>query len=443
MKSYSSYKDSGVKWIGEIPSYWNTSKIKYTPDDSENSFIDGDWIESKDLSDEGIRYITTGNIGEGYYKEQGKGFITEDTFEKLNCSEIFEGDLIISRLSLPVGRSCVLPMIHDKVVTSVDNVILRPKKHLNKYYLNYQFNSPKYFEYTELISRGVTLTRISRGMLGNNPIVIPPLNEQTQIVSFLDIKTQKIDELIENTQQKIKLLKEKRTSLINHCVTKGLNPNVEMKDSGVEWIGEIPIHWDRIKLGWISKKIGDGLHSTPKYVDSSDYYFINGNNLVNGKIKIFESTKSVSEEEYNKHFIQLDEKTILLSINGTIGNLSFYNNEKVILGKSSCYINLNKDINQHFIYYVLRCKSIVNYFTFELTGTTIFNLSLNSVKNTPIVFPPDEEQTKIIKYLDEQTQKIDSTIEKETQRIELLKEYRQSLISEVVTGKVDVRDWNG
>jgi type I restriction enzyme, S subunit len=212
-------KDSGVEWIGEIPSHWGTTRIKYTSKDDKYSFIDGDWIESKNLSDEGIRYITTGNIGEGKYKEQGKGYISEETFEELNCTEIFEGDLIISRLSLPVGRSCVLPYIHHKVVTSVDNVILRPKKEFDKYYLNYQFNSPKYFEYTELISRGVTLTRISRGMLGNNPIVFPPLSEQLQIVEYLDEHTQLIDKTISIEEKRIELLKEYRQSLISEVVT--------------------------------------------------------------------------------------------------------------------------------------------------------------------------------------------------------------------------------
>jgi len=174
MKRYDSYKDSGVEWIGEIPSHWGTTKIKYTTDGSKYSFIDGDWIESNNLSDDGIRYITTGNIGEGFYKEQGKGYISEETFNNLNCTEVLEGDLVISRLSLPVGRSCIIPFIHHKVVTSVDNVILRPTSEFSKHYLNYQFNSKKYFDYTELISRGTTLTRISRGMLGNNPIVSPP-----------------------------------------------------------------------------------------------------------------------------------------------------------------------------------------------------------------------------------------------------------------------------
>jgi len=413
MNSYSSYKDSGVEWNGEIPSHWDFVRLKYL------------------FSLEGGKDSKSIQLEDGQYPILGTG------------GEISRGsDFLYDKPTLLLGRKGTIdkPFLYNEPfwVSDVMYYTIQKKDVTPKYlYLLFTLIPFDYYRY------GSTQPSMSRLDYESMYFPVPPLQERQKVIKYLDTKTQKIDELIEKTEQKIELLKEKRTSLINHCVTKGLNPNVEIKDSGVEWIGEIPSHWDRIKLGWISEKIGDGLHSTPKYVDLSDYYFINGNNLVNGKIKIFESTKSVSEEEYNKHFIQLDEKTILLSINGTIGNLSFYDNEKVILGKSSCYINLNKDINQHFIYYVLRCKSIVNYFTFELTGTTIFNLSLNSVRNTPIVFPPNEEQTKIVEYLDEQTQKIDSTIEKETQRIELLKEYRQSLISEVVTGKIDVMEWNG
>ena len=448
MKSYSLYKDSGIEWIGEIPTNWYTSKIKYTPDDSVNSFIDGDWIESKDLSDEGIRYITTGNIGEGYYKEQGKGFITEDTFEKLNCSEIFEGDLIISRLSLPVGRSCVLPMIHDKVVTSVDNVILRPKKHLNKYYLNYQFNSPKYFEYTELISRGVTLTRISRGMLGNNPIVIPPLSEQTQIVSFLDIKTQKIDELIEKTEQKIELLKEKRTSLINHCVTKGLNPNVEMKDSDVEWIGEIPSSWDVKKLKYVSdifsSSVDRHIHEDEIQVSICHYPDVYNNEFINDEIQF--NKGSCSEVEFQRYILKKG-LVILTKDSETpddIGNPCYVeiDFDNVVCGYHLTIIENNDiDVNSKFLFRFIQSDKVRCHFETESRGITRFSLGKSKIENLFVNLPSYSEQTQIVEYLDEQTQKIDSTIEKETQRIELLKEYRQSLISEVVTGKVDVRDW--
>ena len=441
MKSYSKYKDSGVDWIGEIPTHWNTSKIKYTPNSQMNSFIDGDWIESKDLSDEGIRYITTGNIGEGYYKEQGKGFITEDTFKELDCTEIFEGDLIISRLSLPVGRSCILPKIHDKVVTSVDNVILRTQNNFNKYFLNYQFNSPKYFEYTELISRGVTLTRISRGMLGNNPIVIPPKEEQSQIVSFLDTKTQKIDNLIQKTEKKIELLKEKRTSFINHCVTKGLNPNVEMKDSGVEWIGDIPSHWDTIRIKYITKEHRQGYYSSKPYTDEG-YKVVRISDITDNHNIIVDDSPFYKLDSENYLRFKLNKGDFLFPRTGGVGRFGIYKLDyESIYGSFLIRFRFNDLIKEDLLKFVFESDIYLIQIKSEIHGGVNQNVHVENIKDCYIPIQSNEEQTQIVEYLDEQTQKIDSTIEKETQRIGLLKEYRQSLISEVVTGKIDVRDW--
>lgn len=438
MERYDSYKDSGVEWIGEIPNHWGTTRIKYTSKDDKYSFIDGDWIESKNLSDDGIRYITTGNIGEGKYKEQGKGYISEETFNELNCTEIFEGDLIISRLSLPVGRSCVLPNIHHKVVTSVDNVILRPKEKYNKHFLNYQFNSPRYFEYTELISRGVTLTRISRGMLGNNPIVIPPLSEQQQIVSFLDTKTSLIDSLIEKTQQKIELLKEKRTSLINEVVTKGLNPNVEMKDSGVEWIGEIPSHWEESKFKFHSEIVTGNTPSKKKeevyYTDNKDGLpWVKPTRLDQGFDFVFKSDQYLTDEGKNETRVIPKNSIMVCSIGNTLGKF----------GISGCEMSTNQQINsiicdENSLYHRF-CMFFVSVLTEDLIKWTNFVtlpiFTKSDFEDTEIIIPPLSEQQQIVEYLDEQTQLIDKTISIEGKRIELLKEYRQSLISEVVTGK--------
>jgi len=271
-------------------------------------------------------------------------------------------------------------------------------------------------------------------------LTTPPSEEQKLIARYLDKKTKQIDRLVEKIRKKIELLKEQRTSLINQCVTKGLDPNVEMKDSGVEWIGEIPKHWKISRVQYVSNRVGDGLHSTPKYVDHSEFRFVNGNNLISGFIQYSDITRYVSEEEYKKHFIQLNEFSLLLSINGTIGNVSLYRDEKIILGKSACYINFQSNIDVSFMFWLFNSASIQRYFSSKLTGTTIYNLSLDSVRRTPIVLPPKDEQSRIIKYLETQNLRSSQIIKKEKTRIKLLTEYRQSLISSVVTGKVRVTE---
>ena len=205
-------------------------------------------------------------------------------------------------------------------------------------------------------------------------------------------------------------------------------------------MGEIPEHWEVTRLGFLSSKIGDGLHGTPNYVDNSDFKFINGNNIGNGQISIYEHTKCVSEDEYIFNKKELNQNSILMSINGTIGNLGFYKGEKVMLGKSVAYINIIDSKALNFTYKYLESESCKTYIDNQLSGSTIKNLSLYSINKIPIPFPSFDEQKEIVDFITIKTNEINILISKSQQEIELLKEYKTALISEVVTGKVDVRD---
>lgn len=205
------------------------------------------------------------------------------------------------------------------------------------------------------------------------------------------------------------------------------------KDSGVEWLGEVPEHWGLPKLIHQTSRIGDGLHSTPQYQDKTGYYFINGNNLVDGYIVVGETSKEVPEEAYKKHYIHLDKSSVLLSINGTIGNVARYNNERVILGKSAAYMNCSDDLLPEYLMLYLQSSQALYYFNLEVTGTTIFNLSLNSIRQMKVCLPAKQEQTQIANFLDHETAQIDTLIEKQQTLIQLLKEKRQAVISHAVT----------
>lgn len=220
MKRYDSYKDSGVEWIGEVPSHWDTIPLKYSSQGGKKSFIDGDWIESHVITTDGIRYLTTGNVGVINYKEQGTGFISEKTFHDLNCTEVFPGDILISRLNLPIGRACIVPDLGYRIVVAVDNVIYRPNKtFLNKYYAIYQMNCKPYSENASFIARGSTMQRISRSMLGSIHLLLPPITEQQEIASYLDKRCAQIDASICKAQKEIELLQEYKQSLITEVVT--------------------------------------------------------------------------------------------------------------------------------------------------------------------------------------------------------------------------------
>lgn len=213
-------KDSGVEWIGMIPEHWEITRILETARRSITAFIDGDWIEIPDIVDEGIRYITSGNVGALKYKEQGASFISEETFEALHCTEVFPGDLLISRLNPPIGRTCIVPDLGTRIVTCVDNVIYRPNlNRFDKHFLVYLMNCQYYSDYVTNLGRGATMKRISRTQLAKIKIIVPPLIEQQAISTYLDEKCAKIDAIIENLNQQIEKHKLLKRAFINEVIT--------------------------------------------------------------------------------------------------------------------------------------------------------------------------------------------------------------------------------
>ncbi len=213
-------RPSGIDWINEIPVNWSSMKLKHTVKNIESDFMDGDWIESTDISTEGIRYLTSGNIGAGFYKEQGEGFISEDTFAELDCIEVFPGDLLISRLNEPIARTCFIPNLGYRIVTCVDNVIYRPKLgQFDKRFMMYQLNSKPFWFNASQLSSGATMQRISRSKLGSIKIIVPPLSEQQAIADYLDKKCAEIDGLKAKLTKKRETLTELRQSIISEFVT--------------------------------------------------------------------------------------------------------------------------------------------------------------------------------------------------------------------------------
>jgi len=204
-------------------------------------------------------------------------------------------------------------------------------------------------------------------------------------------------------------------------------------------VGFVPEEWYLVKLDKICSKIGDGIHKTPKYVNYSNIFFINGNNLVNGSIKISDNTKCINESELKKHKKDLEENTILMSINGTIGNLALYKNEKIVLGKSVSYIQLKKSMETKFIFYLLQTPTVKNFYENDLTGSTIKNLSLKSIRNTPIILPKDPKEqyliSKIISDTDELIQQLDYIITKK-------KNIKQGAMQDLLTGKKRLEGFN-
>ncbi|XEI31448.1 restriction endonuclease subunit S [Aeromonas veronii] len=214
-------KDSCVEWLGQVPEHWVTHALKYAASSFKKSFTDGDWIETPYISDEGVRLLQTGNIGIGHFKEQGFRYISEHSFKTLKCTEVKPNDVLICRLDGPVGRSCLAPHLDVKMITSVDNAILKPSDDFDAEFLVYLTNSVGWLEWIQDICRvgGGFRLRISRTMLGEQIIPVPPIDEQKAIAKELNLLSEYTDLCIQKCTEAIALLVERRSALISAAVT--------------------------------------------------------------------------------------------------------------------------------------------------------------------------------------------------------------------------------
>lgn len=427
-------KDSGIEWIGKIPDDWNVSRIKMLADvEQENSFVDGDWIESSYIEDEGIRYLTTGNIGDGIFKQQGSGFISNETFTKLQCKYAYPGDLIISRLNEEYGRSCILPDDYDKYVIAVDNVILRTTE--EKHYICYVTQCTNYHKAVFFYARGTAMKRISRTNLGNVNVPLPTIQEQQKIANFLDDKCAKIDSLIAHEEAMIEELKAYKQSVITEAVTKGLDTSVPMKDSGVEWIGKIPEGWEINRIKFISTYNDETISDKTDPDAEIDYVDIGSVSFEKGIEKIekynFKSAPSRARRIARKGDV------VVSTVRTYLKAITMIDSEVLIVSTGFCVIRPTKAINKYVEYF---CKS--NFFTDNVACYSV-GISYPAINATDLVGfaicqPQKEDQQQIADYLDKKCADIDSLISVKRQKIEELKEYKKSLIYEYVTGKKEV-----
>ncbi|WCN12930.1 restriction endonuclease subunit S [Marinomonas mediterranea] len=216
-----SMKDSGVEWLGEVPEHWDVMELKFSAKKGYKTFTDGDWIESPYITDTGVRLLQTGNVGTGFFKEQGFRYISDSSYHKLNCTEVKPNDVLICRLDGPVGRSCLAPDLGVKVITSVDNAILKPSDNFDPRFIVYATNSESWINWIQDLCRvgGGFRLRISRTMLGEQKIPCPPLNHQKNIADMLDNLSDLVNESILKSNKSIALLKERKTALISAAVT--------------------------------------------------------------------------------------------------------------------------------------------------------------------------------------------------------------------------------
>ncbi len=438
MKKYTKYKPSGVEWIGEIPEHWETIRLKF-----REKVIMGQSPNSED--------VNTLQIGLPFLQGNAE-FTNQSPIPKNWCAnpnKIAEQDDILISVRAPVGA---VNIANQNYGIGRGLCAIRPKTLLKQYlyYLALTIND-------ELNSHatGSTFTAISVSSLSNIYIPTISLPEQSSIARFLDHKTALIDRITSNRRKQIYLLKEERKAVINKAVTKGINKNAKMKQSGVEWLGEIPEHWQVVRLKYIKSKkknafvdgpFGSNLKSE-HIVENGDVYVVESGHITTGIFNYKESWKTITFE----HFLTVnrsecvEEDIILAKIGANYGMsaiLPSLDKPSVISG-NSLKLTINKkhhDLN--FIHYQLLNLKFNGAFELIVNLTAQPALSLTTMNSIELAIPPTkDEEILIVKYIEEKTSKIDALITKYEKQISLLEEYRTALISKAVTGQIDVREW--
>ncbi len=441
MKKYDNYKDSGIEWIGEIPKHWESTRLKFVGESIIGIIYSPDDVVNEG---EGLLVLRSSNIQDGRLAFEDCVYVEKEVQEKHLTKE---GDILLCARNGSahlVGKSAYIDKENEGVTFGAFMSIVRSD--LDKY-LFYFFNSQVFKAQTGLFSTS-TINQLTSDTLNNMFISFPKdEQEQTAIASYLDRKTAEIDELIADKKRLLELYKEEKTALINQAVTKGINPDAPMKDSGIEWLGEIPEHWEVKRIRHVAQifgRIGYRGYKTTDLVQKGEGAITISPSNMKGYYMDFSDCSYLSWEKYEESpEIMIHNGDILFVKTGsTYGKSSLVENlhEKATINPQ---IIVLKEIqcNNKLLWYIIKSE----YTQFQVEGTvvggTIPTISQAKINNYEFVITPDEkEQQAIVEFIDNACSLIDAKKAKTEKLIDLLTEYRTALISEVVTGKIKVID---
>ncbi|MCB0102189.1 MAG: restriction endonuclease subunit S [Anaerolineales bacterium] len=421
MKAYQEYKDSGIEWLDKIPSSWNEIAIKHLA-----SLKSGENITSEEIEENGQYAVYGGNGVRGFFSE----YTHDGNF------------VLIGRQGALCGN---INYAKGKFWATEHAVVATPKREYKLVWFGELLRTMNLNQYSMSAAQpGLSVERIE-----NLKIPVPPLPEQQAIADFLDRKTAQIDTLIAKKQRQIELLHEQRTALINHAVTKGLNPNIKMKDSGVEWLGEIPSHWDVKRIKHLVQRKKNAIKTGPfgsqltnADMMGADVKVYNQRSVIDNDFVNGDNYVSLEKYEQLKEF-EIFSGDILITTRGTIGRCAIFSEtaEKGIL--HPCLIRLQLDeqliLKEYLIWFIQDSVLFKQSIFFESNATTIDVIYSGTMKQVIVPVPPVKEQAEIIKFLVDVESKVQQANEKLEKEISFLQEYRTALISEAVTGKIDVR----
>ncbi len=421
MKNYEKYKPSGVEWVGAIPQHWNIERTKWVFNESmsrnrDATFTDQDLLSVSEYYGVGKRVEKIGNND------------LLNRAESLSEYKVVKrGDLVINiMLAWKKGLGV---SDYQGIVSPSYCVFTSRIKNINPKYCHYLYRTDLYAELFRQNSTGIIESRLRLypEEFFNTETILPPLPEQTAIANYLDEKTARIDKLIANKQRLIELLKEERTAIINQAVTKGINPNVKLKPSGLDWLGDIPEHWEVKKLKYVAEVRDEVI----EYAE----FKIAVENIESGTGKLINMEEDKDYQGTLSTFLKGD--TIFNKLRPYLHKVYLAEKDGGLYGELLVFFSKGELLSE-FLFYKLFSKSFIDIVDSSTYGTKMPRANWDDfISHLLIAYPKDKiEQQAIVQHIESHTSRIDATISKIEKEIELLQEYRTALISEVVTGKI-------
>ena len=452
---YQDYRDSGVEWLGEVPAHWKVTRLKHVKSKQRNAFVDGPFgsnLKSEHFLDTGTVFVVeSGFATSGELDEEKLKRISEQHFATISRSEARERDIIIAKIGARYGMSSILPRLSSKAVVSGNSLKLTMDTETMS--VDYAHALMLVLKSCGAMDDDVNVTAqpaLSLGGLSNLLFLRLPLAEQTQIAKFLDYETVRIDTLIEKQQQLIALLKEKRQAVISHAVTKGLNPDAPMRDSGVEWLGEVPAHWGVHCFRYCArdghKNFTDGDWVESPFITTEGVRLLQTGNVGIGEFRE-KGFRYISAESFKRlNCTEIKPGDVLICrLDGPVGRACLVPDlgVKMITSVDNAILKTSDRFDSRFLVYLMTSSEWIGWIDniCRAGGGFRFRISRTMLGNQFVPAPPLKEQEAIADLLDEGRSRFEELIQKSEEAVTLLQERRTALISAAVTGKIDVRSW--
>jgi type I restriction enzyme S subunit len=438
MPKYEAYKDSGTEWLGEIPAHWKNQRLKFFS--SLKARIGFHGLNTSHFIEEGPICITGTDFKNGGIDFRSCYHVSEYWHALDKNIIVKNGDVLVTKDGT-IGKVAVVESLPCKATLNSGVFLLRPKE--NSRYVFWLLNSDVFETQIDLISRGSTINHLYERDFKNFYFLIPPFPEQTAIAAFLDRKTAQIDQAVAIKEKQIVLLKERKQILIQNAVTRGLTPDAPMRDSGVEWIGKIPAHWDIAKTKLLAEFVLDGTHGSFQRVEDG-YRLLSVRNIVNDEFVFRDDDSRVSYRDFKEissKFLICEGDIQLAIVGATLGKVAITKNlsEKFVTQRSLCTIRVKHTLClSTFMCFFIRSSPFQSYLWNNAGFSAQPGVYLGTIQNSYIPLPSVQEQKSIVAHIETESTKIDQAITLQQQQIDKLKEYKTTLINSAVTGKIKV-----